>query len=86
MIVPADSTLLFIGDSITDCEREWTGGKNNGLGKGYVSMVAAAFDDSWPPVPMRILNRGVSGNEKLLPPVPCRMFEMVSSHRSGVFW
>jgi len=57
------SSLLFIGDSITDCEREWTGDKNGGLGNGYVSMVAAKFANSWPPVSLRILNTGVSGNE-----------------------
>lgn len=53
--------LLFIGDSITDCEREWTGGK--GLGNGYVSMVDGDLVASWPPNPLRILNRGVNGNQ-----------------------
>lgn len=60
MKIPADSTLLFIGDSITDCEREFTGG---GLGNGYVSIIAEEFRRAWPPLEVRILNRGISGNQ-----------------------
>ena len=63
MKIPADSTLLFIGDSITDCEREWSGGKNDGLGRGYVSMVDSELRGSWPLNPLRILNRGINGNQ-----------------------
>jgi len=75
MKIPADSALLFIGDSITDCEREFTGA---GLGSGYVSIVAAEFNKSWPPVPMRILNRGVSGNE--IPDLEARWDADVLAH------
>jgi lysophospholipase L1-like esterase len=63
MKIPVSSTLLFIGDSITDCEREWTGGRNDGLGRGYVSMVDADLRNSWPPHPLRILNKGIDGNQ-----------------------
>ena len=62
MKISANSSLLFIGDSITDCERDWTGGKNDGLGRGYVSMVDSELQNSWPPNPLRILNRGINGN------------------------
>ena len=60
MKIHADSTLLFVGDSITDCEREFVGG---GLGNGYVSMLAEDFRKGWPPLEVKIINRGVSGNQ-----------------------
>lgn len=78
MKIPADSRLLFIGDSITDCEREFAGGQNAGLGTGYVSMVAAEFRDAWPPVEVKIINRGVSGNE--IPDLEARWDEDVLAH------
>jgi acyl-CoA thioesterase I len=51
------STIVFIGDSITDCER---GLDRRGLGGGYVDLVASTLaergDDA------RIVNTGISGN------------------------
>jgi lysophospholipase L1-like esterase len=75
MKIPAGSTLLFIGDSITECEREFRG---NGLGSGYVSMVAAEFRDAWPPAEVKVINRGVSGNE--IPDLEARWDKDVLAH------
>ena len=59
-------TLLFIGDSITDCERaqplgtavEWGGG----LGLGYVNLVNSLLAVNHPEKHIRVLNTGTSGN------------------------
>lgn len=50
-------TLLFIGDSITDCDHA---NDPDDLGNGYVRLIAehmAAHEPAW-----RVLNRGISGN------------------------
>ena len=60
-----NQTLLFIGDSITDCDRPRPHGENLpwvGLGQGYVSFVEAILGASHPEVPLRVLNTGISGN------------------------
>lgn len=54
---PASRSLLFIGDSITDCSR---GEDPEGLGYGYVRLIAEHFAAHEPTA--RILNRGISGN------------------------
>lgn len=46
--------ILFIGDSITDCNRDRL--RVDGLGTGYVSNVAKALPD------LTVRNRGISGN------------------------
>lgn len=46
--------LLFIGDSITDCNRDRL--RVDGLGQGYVAKVAKALPD------FKVVNRGISGN------------------------
>ncbi len=56
-------TILFTGDSITDCGRPrpftaW----ETGLGNGYVSQVAALLAAHQPDARLRIVNTGVSGN------------------------
>lgn len=56
------SKLLFIGDSITDCDRERPVGEGNGLGRGYVSLVNAWLAAADPARPIRVLNVGTSGN------------------------
>lgn len=55
--LPAPRTLLFIGDSITDCSRSED---PDGLGYGYVRLIAEHFAAHEPTA--RILNRGISGN------------------------
>lgn len=55
-------TLLFIGDSITDCGRERPVGQQNGLGNGYVAQVNALLTALHPQQRVRVLNVGVGGN------------------------
>jgi len=62
------STLLFIGDSITDCGRgRPIGGidSRTGLGNGYVSLVSAAMAAGYPDYRIKILNTGISGDTVL---------------------
>lgn len=62
MLIHANSRLLFIGDSITDCGRERPIGEGGGLGDGYVSLVHALLAATYPQQPIRVTNTGVSGN------------------------
>jgi len=55
---PAPRTLLFIGDSITDCHRAED---PEGLGSGYVRVIAEQHALSGDPVP--VINRGISGHK-----------------------
>lgn len=62
--IHSNSTLLMIGDSITDCGRAYPVGKgmHGGLGNGYVSLVDALLNTVHPHEHIRILNTGISGN------------------------
>jgi acyl-CoA thioesterase-1 len=51
-------TVLFIGDSVTDCGRR--DDADRGLGNGYVRLVDEAFIAGG--TPANIVNRGISGN------------------------
>ena len=62
MLFNSKDTLLFIGDSITDCGRARPVGEGQGLGSGYVSLVNAALGARYPETVVRVLNTGVSGN------------------------
>jgi lysophospholipase L1-like esterase len=55
-------TLLFIGDSITDCGRNRPLGERGGLGSGYVSLVNALLESTHPAAVIRVLNTGIGGN------------------------
>jgi lysophospholipase L1-like esterase len=57
-----NKTLLFIGDSITDCGRAGPTGERAGLGDGYVRVVKALLESTYPEIGLRILNTGISGN------------------------
>jgi lysophospholipase L1-like esterase len=65
-MIPKNSTILFQGDSITDCGRNRdAAGKVNdlcGLGQGYAMMVAAELLSNRPSDSLRVFNRGISGN------------------------
>ena len=52
-------TLLFIGDSITDCGRR---AQHAPLGNGYVALVADMLKLHSPGSALRIINRGIAGN------------------------
>jgi len=59
------TTILFQGDSITDCSRDRAvAGANDprGLGTGYPYLLAGALRERHPGSNLQILNRGVSGN------------------------
>jgi lysophospholipase L1-like esterase len=60
----ARSTLVMIGDSITDTERARPVGEGSAesLGKGYVTMVDALLGACYPDQLIRVLNTGISGN------------------------
>lgn len=56
----AQSTVMFTGDSITDCHRLDT---DEPLGYGYPLRIAGEWGLSHPDRPVRWLNTGISGNK-----------------------
>ncbi len=55
-------SLLFVGDSITDCGRDRPIGAGAGLGDGYVSLIDSFLAADYPERAIRVLNTGVNGN------------------------
>jgi lysophospholipase L1-like esterase len=55
-----DRTILFTGDSITDCDR--TQRPYEPLGRGYVNFAANFLLAKYPHLNLNILNRGVNGD------------------------
>lgn len=55
-------TILFIGDSITDCGRTRPVGAGDGLGEGYVAFADGLLSTWYPERQIRVLNTGVSGD------------------------
>jgi acyl-CoA thioesterase-1 len=53
-----DVTILFIGDSVTDCGRRDDADRN--LGDGYVRLISEAFEAGG--TPATVVNRGINGN------------------------
>ena len=66
MKLEKQSRLLFVGDSITDCDRARPLGDGAVgdvfLGNGYVSLVDAALTAAYPELAIRVMNTGVSGD------------------------
>lgn len=64
MILERGTSLLCIGDSITDCGRERPVGEDTWqtLGNGYVSMLSALIGAKHPELAVRVRNVGTSGN------------------------
>lgn len=60
MLLQPRQTLVFTGDSITDCGRRDT--NDDGLGRGYVRFCAAVLLGCHPELDLRIINTGISGN------------------------
>jgi len=52
-------TVVFIGDSITDCGRRAEAAP---LGTGYVSLLVEMITARWPERNIRYLNRGIGGD------------------------
>ena len=67
MKIAPHSKLVFIGDSITDCERARPIGEGlfGALGKGYVSLVEGLLYAIHPAHAIRTVNMGSSGNTVL---------------------
>lgn len=59
MIINKDATVLFQGDSITDCGRDR---ENDTLGNGYPHFIASLFNSMYPELGVKFINRGISGN------------------------
>lgn len=59
MLLESGQTILFIGDSITDCGRRDV---NAPYGNGYVSLVRAFVEARYPELNLRWENRGIGGN------------------------
>jgi lysophospholipase L1-like esterase len=55
-------TIVFTGDSITDCGRVRPLGYRAGLGSGYVALVDAWLAASVPGTRIRVFNTGIGGN------------------------
>lgn len=60
--IQAGQVLLFTGDSITDCGRQFPLGEGDSLGDGYVSVVDALLRARYPQNPIRVLNTGINGH------------------------
>lgn len=67
MLIEPHTKLLMIGDSITECERGMPVGEafQDGLGRGYVSLVNAWLTAAYPERKIRVMNTGLSGNTVL---------------------
>ena len=65
-LLQPSSSILFIGDSITDAGREPMGEPapwgTAGLGRGYVSLIESWLLATRPQDRVRVFNRGTSGN------------------------
>ena len=64
MIIQANSKLVMIGDSITDCGRDRPVGQGHQgeLGTGYVSLVDGFLNTSYPNSHIQTINMGISGD------------------------
>ncbi|AOZ94053.1 SGNH/GDSL hydrolase family protein [Paenibacillus crassostreae] len=55
-----NETVLFIGDSVTDCGRDYS--NDSSLGSGYAFLVAAELGRKYPKKNLNFINRGINGN------------------------
>ncbi len=65
MVQPGD-VVLFQGDSITDCGRDrdcLQANQPDGLGDGYVNLIADRLIEDYPNHGLRVYNRGISGQQ-----------------------
>ncbi len=63
MILNNKDTILMIGDSVTDSNRERPVGRYPwGLGNGYVSYIDALLGYLYPDIDQKIVNMGIAGD------------------------
>lgn len=62
MLIEPGSKLLFIGDSITDCNRARPVAEGNEVGNGYVAQINALSGALYPAHGIRVFNMGMNGN------------------------
>ncbi len=62
MLFNTNDKIIFIGDSVTDCERTEIGEGRGNTGNGYVTQLEALLKVHYPKLSTRIINRGTSGN------------------------
>lgn len=64
MLLKKGQKLLFIGDSVTDCERAKPDGEGffQALGHGYVSFIDGFLRAAYPELAIRVVNKGINGN------------------------
>ena len=53
-------TILFQGDSITDCDRGYA--DSGEMGYGYASIASALLSEKYPELNLSFVNRGISGD------------------------
>lgn len=59
-LIEKNAVVLFQGDSITDCGRNYQ--DKNSLGHGYAHLIASQFGYLHPESGVTFVNRGISGN------------------------
>lgn len=74
-------TVIFVGDSVTDCGRSRPDGVDN-LGNGYPRMFAAKFAAENPDLRVRFINKGCGGEQSRH--VLARLEEDVIRYRPNV--
>ena len=64
MLIQPNSTLLMVGDSVTDCEHSRSDdlGLFDSLGSGYVSLVNGMLMARFTSQGIKVINRGIGGN------------------------
>jgi acyl-CoA thioesterase I len=59
--ISPNATILFQGDSITDCGRNYK--SDDILGQGYAMMISAWYSAKYPEKNVRFINRGRNGDD-----------------------
>ena len=62
MKIENGQSILFTGDSITDCDRVRPIGTGAGLGDGYVAFADSLLATCYPERRIKVLNTGIGGN------------------------
>ena len=59
------TTILFQGDSITDCGRTESQNPDDSLGFGYPYLLSTMLGADYPEMEIKFINRGISGNRAI---------------------